>query len=392
VTQLYILMQCIPPLLYTILHDLEISHSAGGFLYAVPIMMIGILSFPLGIASDRIGSDRAIVLGALIVVIASFLRALTSGYVDLLIVTAVFGGGIALFFPNLSKTVHEHFPRHLIGRATGVYTAAIPLGSGLGIALTKHLLVQTGGWRHAVALWSGITLPIILVCLVLLHRLGRTFPGPGAQPRAAGPAPPGGGAQGPAQRGLYRKLLFSPLMICGVLLALLNYIFFTTIGWLPTYLVERGWDPVPAGTVTSLITFVEVPCILLVPFVAHRTGRTRSIFVANFLVIALSLLAVSLEPSLSWAAAPVLGLTFGGTFVLLLAFPAQFSAQENVGRAAGAILSIGYIGALLGPFSSGYLRDVMGSFSSAFLVVVGVSVLAAALSFTFPSRETRAPA
>lgn len=386
VMQLYILMQCISPLLYTIIHDLEISHSAGGFLYAVPIMMIGMFSFPLGIASDRIGANRAIVLAALTVILSSLLRAVTSGYVGLLIVTAVFGGGIALFFPNLSKTVKAHFPKQLIGRATGVYTAAIPLGSGLGIALTKHLLLYTGSWRQAVALWSGITMPFILACLVLIHKSRKQLLSTGDPPQAKHRDASSGRGDVDAEHPSHRRPRWSPIVICGVLLALLNYVFFTTIGWLPTHLVETGWDPISAGTVTSLITFVEVPCILLVPFIAHRTGRTRSIFVANFLIIAAALLAVSLNPALCWGMAPILGLTFGGTFVLLLAFPAQFSMEENVGRAAGAILSIGYIGALLGPFFSGYLRDVTGDFSTVFLVVVGVSALASGLSLTFPSR------
>jgi CP family cyanate transporter-like MFS transporter len=78
-----------------------------------------------------------------------------------------------------------------------------------------------------------------------------------------------------------------------------------------------------------------------------------------------------------------LGTTFGGIFVLLLVFPARFSSQERVGRAAGAILSIGYIGALVGPTLAGYLRDRTGGFSMGFMVMSGAAALAVCLSLAF---------
>jgi len=387
VMQIYVLMQCISPLMYTVINDLNISHSAGGFLYAVPVMMIGVFSFPLGIFSDRVGFNRAIIYAAIIVIFSSLSRALTSNYVTLLIFTAMFGGGMALFFPNLSKIVNEYFPKHLVGRATGVYTAAIPFGSGLGIALTKNILLLTGSWRYTVGVWSVITIPFILTCLFYIQKSRKRFIESDilhAESRSSSRRSTGN-VMAP---GSSKKYWCSPIILCGILLAFLNYVFFSTIGWLPTYLIEKGWGHISAGAVTSVISFVEVPCILLVPYISHRTGRTKSIFVISFLIIALSLCAISIRPTLSWVFAPILGLTFGGTFVLLLAFPAQFSIQRTVGRSAGAIFSMGYIGGLLGPFSSGYLRDVTGNFSFMFMVMVGVSLIACALSLTFPSMKT----
>jgi CP family cyanate transporter-like MFS transporter len=175
-----------------------------------------------------------------------------------------------------------------------------------------------------------------------------------------------------------------PIILCGMLLALLNFAFFITIGWLPTYLASVGWAPVSAGTVTSVISFVEVPAILLIPHLSDRMGGGKLIIMMSFLLISICSLAILFEPSATWMVAPVLGITFGGTFVLILAFPAQFTKQEKVGRAAGAILAIGYLGALIGPPLAGYLRDVTGSFSSTFMVMAGAGIIAACLSARFP--------
>jgi len=333
------------------------------------------------------GSMKAIIFASLIAVFFSLFRAVTPNYYTLLIVTAMFGVGMAFYFPNLSKTVNEHFPKNLVGRATGIYIAAIPFGSGLGIALTKHLLLLTGSWRHAVALWSGITIPLIIICLLVIHKSKKRTPNPNIYPYADSQTTSTGDSEQPIGSDSSKKPYFLPILICGLLLLLLNCIFFTTIGWVPTYLIEEGWEPIPAGMAASIISFLEVPAILLVPFLSHRIGKTKSIIMINFLCIAVLLLILSLKPSFCWVLAPLLGMTFGGTFVLLMAFPAQFSLKAKVGRAAGAILSIGYIGALLGPFSAGYLRDVVGNFFPVFLVMVGASVLAFFLSLAFPNLE-----
>ena len=104
----------------------------------------------------------------------------------------------------------------------------------------------------------------------------------------------------------------------------------------------------------------------------------------SFLLISICALATLFRPSLTWIVAPVFGITFGGAFVLLLAFPAQFTKKEKVGRAAGAILAIGYLGrADWAPFA-GYLRDITGSFFSTFMVMAGVGLIAAFFPPGFP--------
>ena len=383
---LYVLLQCIPPLLPAIIDEFHISYFAGGFLYAIPILMVAAFTFPLGIVSDRIGSTKALGLGATMVVLFSLLRATSQSFSSLAFYTAMLGFGVSLYFPNLPKTVREHFPSHLIGRVTGLYTAAIPLGSGLGISLSKPLLVITGSWREVVMILSLIAMPLIGVGWIVMKRCKTKISPESSFPRLEKPYV--------HEEKESRCIVdtgdhsFRPVILCGILLALLNFAFFITIGWLPTYLASAGWAPVSAGAVTSVISFVEVPAILLVPHLSNRAGRGKLIIMMSFLLISICALATLFKPSLTWIAAPVFGMTFGGAFVLLLAFPAQFTKQEKVGRAAGAILAIGYLGGLIGPPLAGYLRDVTGSFFSVFMVMAGVGLIAVCLSARFPYGQS----
>jgi CP family cyanate transporter-like MFS transporter len=384
---LYVLTQCISPLLPTIILEFQVGHSAGGFLYVIPITMVALLTYPLGIGSDYLGSTKALYLGASIAVLASFLRAVAHNFALLMLFTAIFGLGFALYFPNLSKTVKEQFPANLIGKATAVYTASIPFGSGLGISLSKPILEMAGSWRGVVEALTSIAIFLIVLSGAVLHYITRR--NPISVSKIQMPLPIGRMDSLVTQPAENRSFL--PIVLCGLLLALLNFIFFTTIGWLPTYLMDSGWAPVSAGTVTSVISFVEIPAILLYPYLAEWTGRERPLILISFFLISISSLAVSLDPSWALAVAPVLGITFGGIFVLLVAFPAQFSPLNKVGRAAGAILSIGYLGALLGPPIAGRLRDLTGNFSSAFLLSAAVGVAGMGLAFAFPASHPSHP-
>jgi CP family cyanate transporter-like MFS transporter len=385
---LYILMQCISPLLPILIVDFELNHSTGGFLYSLPVLMIALFSYPLGILSDRIGVEIAVGCGATVAVLSSFMRPFSSSFYLFVLATAIFGLGFAIFFPNLPKLVKENFPQHLSATTTGLYTTAILLGSGLGMALTKPILAATGSWRKVLVIWSLMAIPIVVLWWVIARmsrkRKGRSgsevLQKESFQDKSRWPL-------NDYQGDHYSHQLISSVLIAGLILSLLNLIFYSTIGWLPTYLTERGWDPVLAATATSVISFLEIPAVLLVPMLSDRTGRRRLIMISSFLLLAISSIAVSLSPSSIWFISPILGITFGGIFALLLSLPVELVKKEKVGRAAGAIISVGYIGALTGAPVTGYLRDLTGDFSFGFIVMGFVGLIAAGLSCMLPERR-----
>jgi cyanate permease len=198
----------------------------------------------------------------------------------------------------------------------------------------------------------------------------------------------------PATRRLISHIpvqFFGPVLIGGLLLSFLNLIFYSTIGWLPTYLSEQGWHPTSAATVTSVISFSEIPAVVLMPMISDQMGKRRMIIFSSFLLMAACSAIVSLWPSLCWFLSPVFGLAFGGVFALLLALPVEIVEVHEVGRAAGAILSIGYTGALVGPPLTGFLRDMTGLFGVGFMVLMIAGIVAAGLSYALPERTCSRP-
>jgi CP family cyanate transporter-like MFS transporter len=124
--------------------------------------------------------------------------------------------------------------------------------------------------------------------------------------------------------------------------------------------------------------------MFFIPLLSDWTGKRRLIIVLSFLSMSICSATVAANPSLSWFAIPAFGITMGGVFSLLLALPVQLVETKKVGRAAGAILSIGYAGALIGPPAAGYLRDLTGNFATAFLATALVGLAASGLSYKLP--------
>ncbi len=338
--------------------------------------------------------EIAVGFGAGLAILSSFIRPLSDNFYLLLFATAVFGVGFSWCFPNLPKLVKENFPQRLAGTATGIYTMGIPLGSGLGIAFTKPLLATTGSWRSVLLIWSLMAVPVIvlwwIVALISRRRKSQltsrgTVRESVPQKLSTQPAHP---PVEESQVSYASRSLLGLVLTAGILLSFLNLIFYCTLGWLPTYLSEIGWEPAKAAAATSVISFTEVPAIILIPILSDRTGKRKLITILSFLVIAICSVAVALIPSWTWVAAPFLGITFGGVFVLILAMPVELVERNRVGRAAGAIISIGYVGALLSPPIIGYLRDVTGNFSVGFLMMALAGLVSTGLSFAIPAARS----
>jgi CP family cyanate transporter-like MFS transporter len=391
---LFILVHCISPLMPYLILDFKLSYSAGGILYSLPILMIALFSYPFGIVSDRIGVEIAVGCGATAAVLFALLRPFSTHFYLLTLFTGVFGLGFALCLPNLAKLVKERFPPQLAGTATGAYTTAIPLGGGVAIALTEPILQWTGSWQGALATWGLAAIPVIILWWVVSQKgkrrsLRQTVKGP-TEPITASAAS-AEGASGETMneegKGVRAPRLFRSILICGLLLALLNLIFYCTMGWLPTYLAQLGWPPSSAATATSVISFIEIPAILLLPALSDRTGKRRLIIILSFLLLAVCSAIVSIRPSSTWFVVPGLGITLGGIFSLLLAMPVELVETKKVGRTAGGIISMGYGGALMGPPLAGYLRDLTGGFGVGFMVMALAGLVAAGLAYRLPETS-----
>ncbi len=77
--------------------------------------------------------------------------------------------------------------------------------------------------------------------------------------------------------------------------------------------------------------------------------------------------------ALAWAILAGIGTTCA--LQVSLTGPPELAPPERVGATAGAMLTIGYVGAVIGPFAIGALHDLSGDFAAGLLLVVAIGVV-----------------
>jgi CP family cyanate transporter-like MFS transporter len=167
----------------------------------------------------------------------------------------------------------------------------------------------------------------------------------------------------------------------------MNVFFYTLGGWLPTIFTERGSSPETAGFLASLPYFLAIPATFAVPVLSDRVGRRKPFLWLLAGVAALASYGLLVMP-LSWGGvlAAVLGFATAGILVVCYILPVELVEAATLGRASGFIISVGFLGGIVGPLLAGILRDLTQSFAAVIVLLILTAVSAGLL--TAPLRET----
>ena len=79
-----------------------------------------------------------------------------------------------------------------------------------------------------------------------------------------------------------------------------------------------------------------------------------------------------------------------GSFSILLALPVELAPREYVGTASGMMLTIGYLGGLIGPWVAGYIIEATGTLDLVFVILFGMALAMAVMAFLVSETGARA--
>jgi CP family cyanate transporter-like MFS transporter len=334
---------------------LGVSAGWTSLLTAVPVLCFGAAAFAAPWVGRRLGLKRAVGTALLVLTLGLLLRVVDGPFV-VLGGTFIACAGIAVCNVLIPVVVKDSFPTR-IGVITGVYTAAMAAGAGVGAALTPPLEAWIGSWRLAVGAWALLSLAALLLWLAASRR--------GVAGRVTGP-PPG------------RSLMRSPLawIMTGFFgtQALLAY---TVMGWLPAILGDAGVDRTTAGFLLAITVVLGVPVSFVVPPLAARwPSQTGMVIVLGALSLAGVLGLVFAPGALPALWVLLLGLGMGGMFPLAIVMVSlRSSTTADTARLSAMTQSIGYLIAATGPFAFGLLRDATGAWTASMGVLAGLVVL-----------------
>ena len=371
-------MFCVPPMEYILKEDLLLTHAQTSLLFTSPTLMLAAVGFPGGLLADRIGAKKAIGIGAIIMVIGVILRSTASSASSLLAFTFIYGAGVGLAFPNLPKMVSGWVSREKAGMALGMYSAAMFAGEALALATTISLILPaTGSFRGVFLVWA---MPLIAATILWWVTVKE-------------PPHLGTESEPTSQAGIpLRQLLRNHnLWLLASLFFLLLFFYNVWVGWSPALLMLKGATPDLAGLITSVTIWVGIPAALLIPRLSYRVGLRKPFLWAGMITLAVSAwLARGVSVSLSWPLMAVSGFVLNAMVPIVFAIPLDMIPIGSAGVASGLVISIGNIGAVIGPLIGGHILDLTGSLDISLVILIAVSAAGIGIAFRLPETGPKA--
>lgn len=370
---------CFSPMGHIIKEEFLLGYGEVGLVFSLPIAVLAAFAIPSGFLADRVGIQKAVGAGVVLMAIGSLATGTATSFVTLLTHTCLFGVGFSLVYPNLPKIVGLWFPQEKVGLVTGIYATGIATGGALALAITLPVVFPvTGTVQGTFLIWS---LPAI-VASVLWWIVVKE------------PSPSYSALQSQKVAGKNKSSCVwknRNLWLAALAFFCLNFHFYTWSGWTPALMVMKGAPPDLAALIASTMQWVSVPIIFFMPWASQKVGLRKPFIWASAIVLALaSWSAIYIPMSLGWGLMVVVGIAVGGTFPMMLALPVEMVPREYVATASGFVLSIGYIGGLIGPWLAGYIMDATGTINLVFTVLVGVAVAWAGIALLLPETGSKA--
>lgn len=335
-------MSSVAPLLTRLQESAGLSATAAGLLTTLPVLFLG-LSAPLAPAlAKRIGSERALSAALALLATGLILRGLPlSG--ALFVGSAMAGCAIGIGGTLLPALVKRELPDSA-DLLTGLYTMALCMGGALGAGLSVPLTQLLGSWQASLMSWSLLA----LFALMLWHfQMPRTT---WANTQLANtPTPPKSGIL----QLLKQPLTWHIMLYMGIQSSMAYIVF----GWLPTLLVDRGYNEADAGWTMAVSIMCQLASALGAPWLARMGRDQRPALLLVLLSTAVGLWMLLIAPLVwKWPGAALLGIGQGGSFSLALSLLVLRTANSRLaGQLSGLVQGGGYTLAALGPFGVGVM-------------------------------------
>lgn len=336
--------------------DLGASAAWTSALTAVPTICFGLAAIAAPWLGRRVGTARAIGIALAVLTVGLGLRIVDGPWV-VLGGTFIAAAGIAIGNVLIPVVVKESFP-HAVGRVTGVYTAALAAGGGMGAAVTPPLEALLGGWRGAVGAWALLSAGALVVWLC------------GARHGSADDAP------APVASGERRSMLRRPLAwAITAFFGLQACVAYVAMGWLSELFVSEGISRTDAGLMLALINMIGIPLSFIIPPIALKRPSQSGWIVGLACCSLVSIIGLAVAPAAApWLWSVLLGVGMGVFPLALGVITLRTREASETTDLSAMAQGFGYLIGSAGPFLFGLLHGVTGAWTVS-LVLLGVVVV-----------------
>ncbi|HEY5765466.1 MAG TPA: MFS transporter [Candidatus Deferrimicrobiaceae bacterium] len=336
-----------------------------GLINAGFMLAATMLSFPLGLVSDRLGRRRLILAGIAISALTSLFLSLARSPAQVGAIYLFSGIGLACFSPAMMSFVGDVSPPQFLGRAYGWYTSALYLGMAAGPGIGGAVAIL--GFRPAFLLSAAVIAAAVLAG-------GLRLPSPPAVIR-----PPAS-----SLRFDLREIVSNPAVIaCWIATFFSTYAWGSLFAFFPLYARDAGISVVHTGLIFTSQAAANAIFRIPVGHLSDRTGRRERYVLFGNLLFSLAIAAVGFfrqEPLLY-----LLFVTIGGamsaTFTAIGAVLSESVPTRIRGLAMGGYNTCIYGGFALSAATLGFVISAFGY--RAGFAAAGGCCAAATLAFAF---------
>ncbi|GAA1738073.1 MFS transporter [Brachybacterium phenoliresistens] len=364
-----------------------------------------------GLLADRIGRRQVFALTLLVYGLATGASALSTGLVMLVALRFVVGLGLGAELPVASTLMSEFAPKRIRGRVIVWLEAFWALGWILA-ALIGTLVVagSDAGWRWALLIGA---VPAVYALVIrwrmpesvrYLESRGRHAEAEATvraleesagvpAPTAAESAAAGGPAAGTASRGgesIWSAALRGRTAALWIVWFCVNLAYYGAFIWIPTLLVDRGFDLTRSFTFTLIITLAQLPGYAVSSWLIEVIGRRWTL--GTFLVgSAGSAIAFGLAdaPGTIILTGCLLSFFNLGAWGALYAISPEVYPTTVRGTGSGAAAGFGRLASIIAPIMVPLVVAASGV-AAAFAVIAAAFAIGAAAAFALPEQRGRA--
>lgn len=333
-----------------------------------------------GMAADRFGTARVVLIGALLYVAGLIWMAVITEPTAFVIGAGVLGGAAlaCTAFGAVSGIIGRTAPEAKRSWAFGISGAASSFGQFVMMPIEQQLISATG-WQNAF-----FVLALLVAVVMLPMAFGLREP---PSEKASGPQQSIGEAIREAFAHRPFKLLVAGYFVCGFQVVFIGV-------HLPAYLQDKGVaDPGVAVMALALIGLFNI-------FGSYYAGKLggflpkryllSSIYITRAIVVALFLLA----PLTSWSVyvfAAAMGLLWLSTVPLTNGIIAGIFGVKYMSMLSGFVFFSHQVGSFLGVWLGGYLFTRDGNYNTVWGIIIALGVFAALVNLPINEKAIVRP-
>ncbi len=273
----------LPPALPVLQQLMGVSLLQAGFLLSLVQLAGMTLGLPAGLLIQRWGPRRSVLIGLLVLALASAIGGAAQTVAALLLSRALEGLGflcVVLPAPGLLRVL---VPAGQLSRVLGGWGAYMPLGTALALLAGPAVMALADGpwgWR---LWWWGLSALAALLALLVFVRVPADMPAPGA-----GADPQHKTMTSPSWRSLLKLTLRSRgAWVVALSFAMYSGQWMAVVGFLPSIYAQAGVAASATAWLTALAAGVNIIGNLAAGRLLHRGAAPVALLATGFVAMAL---------------------------------------------------------------------------------------------------------